>query len=466
MCRKHLSNLYSAEQKAQAVSFCEGYKHFLNKARTERLAIAEALDAAKKAGYVSIDDKQNLKSGDKVYFLNQGKNLCLIHIGQQKITNGLSIVCAHVDSPCLDLKPQPVYEDNEFGLMKTHYYGGIKKYQWGSRPLALHGIVCLKDGNRITLNIGDNEDDPVFTIPDLLPHLDAKVQRDRKANEVLRGEELRIIVYSTPSAPKKDNEEKGLVKKALLTHLKEQYNIGEEDFLSAELHIVPAGKCRDIGLDRALIGGYGQDDRICSYAGLQAVLELKDAPEKTAMLFLADKEEIGSVGTTGMKSSFWRYVIAQLLHKCGENSENHTLMQTLWNSVCLSGDVTAGVDPIFKEVYDEQNSAKLHYGLTLTKYTGSGGKYHASEADAGLIASLRRLFSEHQIPYQVGQLGKVDEGGGGTVAAFLANHGVRTLDCGVAVLAMHSPFEIASKWDIYAMYRAYHIFLAQGPGSC
>ena len=460
MSKNHLSNVYTQAQKAQALAFCEEYKQFLNHAKTERLAIALALQMAQKAGYVSIDQKQNLVSGDKVYFLNQGKNLCLVHIGQQTLTNGLSIVATHIDSPCLDLKPQPIYEDCELALLKTQYYGGIKKYQWGSRALALHGIVCLKDEREITVHIGDNEGDPVFAIPDLLPHLDAKVQRERKANEVLRGEELRIVVFSTPQAGKE--EEKGLVKKALLTHLKEHYGIEEEDFLSAELHVVPAGKCYDVGLDRTLIGGYGQDDRVCSYAGLQAILQQNGTPEKTAMLFLADKEEIGSVGITGMKSSFWRYAVAQLLYKCGYSSENHVLMETLWHSICLSGDVTAAVDPIFKEVHDEQNSAKLHYGLALTKYTGSGGKYHASEADAALVASLRSVLSQHQIVYQVGQLGKVDEGGGGTVAAFFANHGVRTLDCGVAILSMHSPFEIASKWDIYAMFQAYQIFFAQG----
>ena len=460
MSKNHLSNVYTQAQKASALAFCEEYKQFLNHAKTERLAIALALQMAQKAGYVSIEEKQSLVSGDKVYFLNQGKNLCLVHIGQQALTNGLSIVATHIDSPCLDLKPQPIYEDCELALLKTQYYGGIKKYQWGSRALALHGIVCLKDEREITVHIGDNEGDPVFAIPDLLPHLDAKVQRERKANEVLRGEELRIVVFSTPQAGKE--EEKGLVKKALLVHLKEYYGIEEEDFLSAELHLVPAGKCYDVGLDRILIGGYGQDDRVCSYAGLQAILQQNGTPEKTAMLFLADKEEIGSVGITGMKSSFWRYAVAGLLHKCGHSSENHILMETLWHSICLSGDVTAAVDPIFKEVHDEQNSARLHYGLALTKYTGSGGKYHASEADAALVASLRSLLSKHQIAYQVGQLGKVDEGGGGTVAAFFANHGVRTLDCGVAILSMHSPFEIASKWDIYTMFQAYQIFFAQG----
>lgn len=460
MSKNHLSNVYTGVQKTQALAFCEEYKQFLNHAKTERLAIDLALQMAQKSGYVSIDKKQKLVRGDKVYLLNQDKNLCLVHIGQQTLTNGLSIVATHIDSPRLDLKPQPIYEDCELALLKTQYYGGIKKYQWGSRALALHGIVCLKNERQITVHIGDNEGDPVFVIPDLLPHLDTKVQRERKANEVLRGEELRIVVFSTPLAGKE--EEKGLVQKALLTYLKEHYGIEEEDFLSADLHVVPAGKCYDVGLDRTLIGGYGQDDRVCSYAGLQAILRQNGTPEKTAMLFLADKEEIGSVGITGMKSSFWRYAVAQLLHKCGHSSENHVLMETLWNSICFSGDVTSAVDPIFKEVYDEQNSAKLHYGLTLTKYTGSGGKYHASEADAALVASLRRLLSEHQIAYQIGQLGKVDEGGGGTVAAFFANHGVRTLDCGVAILSMHSPFEIASKWDIYAMFQAYQIFFDQG----
>lgn len=461
MSKNHLAYTYTAEQKEQAFSFCIGYKEFLNTAKTERLAIAEALKLAESAGYVCALEKKSLNTGDKVYFINQDKNLCLVHLGVQPLTSGLSIICTHVDSPRLDLKPQPIYEDCELGLLKTQYYGGIKKYQWASRALALHGVVYLKNGTCITLHIGEEPNDPVFTIPDLLPHLDAKVQRERKASEVLRGEELRILFFSTPENSVKE-EDKGLVKKALLSHLQEKYGIEEEDFLSAELQIVPAGQARDVGLDRVLIGGYGQDDRVCTYAGLQAILQQKENPMKTSLLILADKEEIGSVGSTGMKSNFWRYVIAQLLHLSGLSSENHVLMETLWASVCLSADVTAAVDPIFKEVHDEQNSAKLHYGLALTKYTGSGGKYHASEADPALVAGMRRLLSAHQIAYQVGQLGKVDEGGGGTVAAYLANHGVRTLDCGISMLAMHSPFEVTSKWDIYTMFRAYQVFFAQG----
>lgn len=461
MSKKHLACTYTPGQKQQAFSFCSKYKDFLNTAKTERLAIAQALQMAQEVGFTHAAEKSSLSVGDKVYFINQHKNLCLVHIGQQPLREGLSIVCAHVDSPRLDLKPQPVYEDCELGMLKTQYYGGIKKYQWASRPLALHGVVYLKNGDCIEISVGDYDDDPVFTIPDLLPHLDAKVQRDRKTNEVLRGEELRVVFFSTPAHSEKDDE-KGLVKKALLDYLQQQYGLEEEDFLSAELQIVPAGRAYDVGLDRALIGGYGQDDRVCSYAGLQAILQQKGIPRKTAMLFLADKEEIGSVGSTGMKSSFWRYVVAQLLTLTGGNSDNNSLMQSLWNSVCLSGDVTAGINPIFKDVHDEQNSAKLHYGLALTKYTGSGGKYYASEADAALVARLRKLLSENNIAYQVGQLGKVDEGGGGTVAAYFANHGVSTLDCGVPVLAMHSPFEIASKWDIYAMFEAYRVFFTQG----
>ncbi|MGL4524856.1 MAG: aminopeptidase [Spirochaetia bacterium] len=459
MDKKHLACQYSAEQQKQAFEFAQGYKIFLDEGKTERMAIHVALEAAKAHGYCSLAENSQIKIGDKFYFLNQDRNLCLVHIGQEPLTAGLSIVAAHVDSPRLDLKPQPLYEELNLALLKTHYYGGIKKYQWGSRPLALHGIVCLTSGETKHIHIGEDPEDPVFCIPDLLPHLDRKIQRERKADEVLRGEELRIIIASLPSSC--DESIKFPVKQAVLDKLNKEFGIQEEDFLSAELQIVPAGKSRDVGLDRALVGGYGQDDRVCSYAGLQALLEQKN-PQKTAMLFLADKEEIGSVGTTGMQSSFWRYVIAQLLSNSDQPTDPQTQMQVLWRSICLSADVTAAIDPIFKDVHEEQNSAKLNFGLTLTKYTGSAGKSHASDADPRLIASLRKILSDAKIPYQVGQMGKVDEGGGGTVAAFFANHGVRTLDCGVPILSMHSPFEVLSKLDLYAMFCAYQSFFTQG----
>jgi aspartyl aminopeptidase len=461
MEKKHLADLYNSEQTHQAMLFAQGYKHFLNVAKTERLAVKEVLAMASKAGYVLATDHMTLHPGDKVMFVNRGKNVVLVHVGHQPLTAGFSMVAAHVDSPRLDLKPSPLYEDAQLALLRTHYYGGIKKYQWGSRPLALYGVVCCKDGKKIDIALGDGADDPVFTIPDLLPHLDRKVQRERKADEVLRGEDLKVVFASLPDMTvPADSKER--IKKAVLSYLFTTYGIDEEDFMSADLEIVPAGEAKDVGIDRALVGGYGQDDRVCAYAACMAQLHLDHTPEQTAIVFLADKEEIGSVGSTGMKSNFWRYAIAQLLESSALPSDHATMLKTFWHSTCLSADVTAAFDPLFKEVHDEQNTARLHHGLAITKYTGSAGKAGASEADAELVAGIRSLFATHHVAYQVGQLGRVDEGGGGTVAAFIANHGVRTLDCGVAVLAMHSPFELASKLDLHEMYRGYHAFLLHG----
>ena len=448
----------SAEQKEQIFAFSEGYKNYLDNGKTERKCVLEGIRLAEAAGFVAADSKDNLKPGDKVWFNNRDKNLVLAVIGQQDMSEGANFVVSHIDSPRLDIKQQPLYEDVDFALMKTHYYGGVKKYQWASRSLALHGIVVLKDGRKVEITIGEKESDPIFTIPDLLPHLDHKVQRDRKMPEVLKGEEMHILIGSIPSSIK-DESVKELVKHNILEKLNDEYGIIEEDFISAELQLVPAEKARDIGLDRGLVGAYGHDDRICGYTSLKAIMDLDHIPEKTAICFLADKEETGSAGSTGLQSQYIEYFIEELVAKTRNGDYNsRTVRHCFWNSKALSSDVNAGVNPLFKSVHDEQNASKLGKGLVLTKYTGSRGKAMTNDADAEFMAELRKLFDEAGIKWQIGMMGKVDEGGGGTVAMFLAHQGIKTVDAGAALLSMHSPMEIASKFDIYEIYRAYKAF--------
>ena len=444
--------------KKEIFSFSEGYKKFLDSAKTERAVIEKSLIMAEENGFVNAETKDSLKAGDKVYYNNRDKNLILAVIGTQDIINGVNFVVSHVDSPRLDLKQNPLYEDTDFALMKTHYYGGIKKYQWGARALALHGVVILKDGKKIKIAIGEKDDDPVFTIPDLLPHLDRKVQRDRKASEVLKGEELNIIIGSTPTKLK-DDKIKEHFKSAILEILNKDYGFTEEDFVSAELQLVPAGKAKDIGIDRAIVGAYGHDDRICGYTSMLGIFDLKETPKRSAICFLADKEEIGSTGSTGLASNYLEYFMSDILYKImGDKYNEYFLKKLLWNSHSLSSDVNAGLNPLFKSVHDAQNASKLGYGLVLTKYTGSGGKGGSSDADAEYIAQLRNLFDNVGVKWQTGMLGKVDEGGGGTIAKFLAHFGIRTIDAGAALLSMHSPLELASKFDIYEIYRAYKAF--------
>lgn len=437
--------------------FCEDYKHFLNKGKTERQCVNVAIEKAKQHGFRPIKEFEQLKPGDKAYFINRNKNVVLAIIGQQAIQDGIRFVVSHIDSPRLDLKPNPMHEKHELALMRTHYYGGIKKYQWASRPLALHGIVVTKSGRRVDIVIGEEESDPVFTIPDLLPHLDRKVQRDRKADEVLKGEELQIIVGSVPMAFD-DEKVKDKVKHHVLTKLFEKYEISETDFISAELMLVPAGNARDVGIDQGLIGAYGQDDRICAYTSLEAIFDIP-TPEQTAVCFLVDKEEIGSSGATGLESRYLEFFVGELLiRQAGGSYNDQLLRRCLWQSYALSSDVNAGLNPLFESVHDAQNASKLGYGLVLTKYTGHGGKVASNDADAEYVAALRRIFDEHEISWQTGLLGKVDEGGGGTVAKYLAHYGINTIDAGAALLSMHSPFELSSKFDIFELYRAYKTF--------
>ncbi|MEG0137168.1 MAG: aminopeptidase [Cetobacterium sp.] len=444
-------------EKKEIFEFCEEYKRSLDLGKTEREYVKYGLSLAKSHGFVCASTKETLMAGDKVYYVNREKNLVLAVIGEEDIIKGINYVVSHIDSPRIDLKQNPLYEELELAYMKTHYYGGIKKYQWASIPLSLHGIVILSNGEKKEIIIGEREEDPVFTIPDLLPHLAAKYQGERKTGEVIKGEELQIIVGTIPTTLK-DDSIKEMVKYSVLEELNKAYGMIEEDFISAELQLVPAFKAKDVGLDRSLIGAYGQDDRICGYTSLKAIIDIEGIPTKTAVCFLADKEETGSNGSTGLQSNYLEYFTADLISKTKLNYSDLDLKKTLWNSNALSSDVNAAVDPLFKGVHDCQNAAKLNYGIVVTKFTGSRGKSGTNDADAEYVWSIRNLLNTAGIVWQTGELGKVDEGGGGTVAKFLAEVGIKTIDVGPALLAMHSPFEVSSKLDIYETYRTYKVF--------
>ncbi len=447
----------SQEKMEEIFTMGEEYKKVLDLGKTEREFVELATSFAKECGFVDARLKDFLVPGDKVYYLNRHKNIVLAVIGKEDILKGINYIVSHIDSPRLDLKQNPLYEEFELAYMKTHYYGGIKKYQWASIPLALHGVVVLADGEKVKIVIGEHEDDPVFTVPDILPHLDRKIQGDRTAREVIKGEELQIIVGSIPTTIN-DSEIKELVKYNILEKLNNIYGMTEEDFISAELELVPSQKAKDVGLDRSLIGAYGQDDRICAYTSLRAILDIHEIPNKTAICFLADKEETGSDGATGLQSDFIDYFTADLIFKIKKVYSDLYLKETLWNSKALSSDVNAGVDPIFKSVHDIQNAPQLGYGVVMVKYTGSGGKYGTNDADAEYVGEIRKLLNDNKIVWQTGMLGKVDEGGGGTVAKYLSKKGISTIDIGPALLAMHSPFEISSKLDIFETYRTYKAF--------
>lgn len=440
------------EEGSKIFSFCEGYMDYLNKAKTEREFIVEAKKKAEENGFKDLNTIQNLQSGDKVYFINRNKSMYLAVIGKQPIENGLHIVGAHVDSPRLDLKPNPLYEDGELAYFNTHYYGGIKKYQWTAIPLSIHGVIVKTNGEKITVNIGEDERDPIFTITDLLPHL-AKEQVSKKLAEAIEGENLDLLVGSIPY---KDTESKEKVKLNILNLLNQKYGITEADLQSSELELVPCFKARSLGFDMGLVAAYGQDDKVCSYTALTALMEVNE-PQKTAVCILSDKEEIGSMGNTGMESHVFDYFISELLNKRGENRVN-LLDKVFCYSKMLSSDVDAAFDPLYSNVSDKNNSGYLSKGLTLNKYTGSRGKSGASDANAEYVAWVRDLFEKNKIKYQMSELGKVDVGGGGTIAYILANKGVDVIDCGVGVLSMHAPYEVTSKYDIYTAYRAYKAF--------
>ena len=436
MTKENLWKNYTDEQKKVIFEFAEKYKKYLDSAKTEREFVDLTEEELKKNGFVDINEKNELKKGDKIYFNNRNKNIIAVIVGND-IKSGINMIVSHVDSPRLDLKPNPIMEEEEFALLNTHYYGGIKKYQWAATPLALHGVVFLKNGEKVTLLIGEKDDEPVFSVPDILPHLSYNVQDERKARDVIKGEELKLLFGNMPLNDENVNKK--------IKHF------------TAELEVVPAGKLRDVGLDKSMIGGYGQDDRICAYTSLRALFDIKET-EKTVMVYLTDKEEIGSEGSTSLKSTLPEYVVGKILSLTEKNYNDQILRETLWNSKALSSDVTAALNPVFKSVHDVENAARLSYGLAFAKYTGSRGKVMANDADAEFIQEIRQIFDKNDIKYQSGGFGKVDEGGGGTVAKFLAYYGIRTIDAGPALLSMHSLFEISSKADLYETYRAYKVF--------
>ena len=442
----------SDKEKSDIFNFANNYMNFLNIAKTEREIIKEAEILARQNGFKSLNEYSELYPGDKVYYINRGKNIYLAVIGENSLEGGVNIVGAHADSPRLDLKPNPLYQDGNLAYLKTHYYGGIKKYQWTAIPLAIHGIIVKENGEKVYVNIGENDQDPVFTITDLLPHL-AKEQQQKKLSEAINAENLSVLVGSIPDR----DGEKDKVKNNILKLLNQKYGIKEEDFVSSELEIVPAFKCRTLGLDESLIAGYGQDDKVCVYTALRAILNVQK-PKRTAVCLFSDKEEIGSIGNTGMESHVFDTFIAELLNKARINRPN-LLDKVFCNSKMLSADVDAGLDPLYISVSDTHNAGYLGRGVSLNKYTGSGGKYNSSDANAEYVAEIRNLFNRNNIKFQVAELGKTDIGGGGTIAYILANKGVDVIDCGIPVLSMHAPYEVTCKYDVYTAYRAYEAFL-------
>ena len=425
-------------------SYCNGYKAFLDAGKTERLCAAEVIRLAEGRGYRPYVRGMALKAGDRVYLSNRGKAVLLAHIGERSLAEGVQIAAAHIDSPRLDLKPNPLYEEAELAYFKTHYYGGIRKYQWVTIPLELHGVIALRDGTNVPVNIGGDSGDPRLVITDLLPHLGAE-QAKKPLATAIPAETLNLLLGSRPIG---DEEDSGRVKLAVMKLLHEKYGITEDDFTSAELEAVPAGSACDIGLDRSMIGAYGHDDRVCAYAALKALLDLERTPVRTAVCVLADKEEIGSDGVTGMQSAAFDTFMEDLCETQGV-----PVRSCFEKSFCLSADVTAAYDPDYADVYEKRNAAYLNYGVGLCKYTGARGKSGASDADAETVAYVRRIFDGAGVAWQIAELGKVDAGGGGTVAMYMANRNITTLDAGVPVLSMHAPFETVAKLDCYETYR-------------
>ena len=462
MQKKSVWNTYNETQLTELEQLAKDYRNFLNVGKTERECVKETIRLAKANGYENLDDiiarQGSLQAGDKVYAVNMNKEIALFTIGSEPLENGMRILGAHIDSPRLDLKQNPLYEDSEMALLDTHYYGGIKKYQWVTIPLALHGVVAKKDGSVIEISIGEDEEDPVVCISDLLIHLAGK-QMEKKASEVIEGEDLNVLVGNRPLTSDEDEELKDAVSAYVLQILKEQYDMEEEDFLSAEIEVVPADKARDCGLDRSMILAYGQDDRICAYTSLVAMLEA-GPQEKTCCCLLVDKEEIGSVGATGMQSAFFENTVAELMNCMGSFSELG-LRRTLRNSKMLSSDVSAAFDPNFPSFFEKKNAAHFGHGLVLNKYTGSRGKSGSNDANAEYIGHLRRIFDDNNVAFQMAELGKVDMGGGGTIAYICALYGMEVIDSGVALLSMHAPMEISSKADIYEAKKGYLAFLKE-----
>lgn len=449
---KNLWELYSDEQLEELDSVASAYKEFLDAAKTERECVAEIIRQAEKAGYRELASAEGLKSGDKVYASWMGKSIALFNIGEEPLEAGMNILGAHVDSPRMDLKQNPLYEDSGFAYFDTHYYGGIKKYQWVTIPLAIHGVIVKKDGTKIEIAVGEKEEDPIFVVTDLLIHLSGK-QMDKKASTVVEGENLDVLIGSRPLA----GEEKDAAAAQILKLLKDTYDIEKDDLMSAELEVVPAGRARDCGFDRSMVMAYGQDDRVCAYTSLAAMFEVGHV-KRTSCCILVDKEEIGSVGATGMHSRFFENAVADLMDKVGGFSELK-LRRALANSTMISSDVGAAYDPMYADAYDKKSSSFFGKGLVIKKHTGSRGKSGSNDANAEYIAKLRKVFDDNQIAFQMTEMGKIDVGGGGTIAYILAQFGMEVIDGGVAVLCMHAPWEVASKADIYEAYRAYCAFL-------
>ena len=465
MERKNAWEKYSEEDKKQVFSFAEEYKTFLSDCKTERECVAGFKMRAKEAGFLDMEEVMekgiSLKPGDRVFADNKGKSMALFVIGSRSMEAGMNILGAHIDSPRLDLKQNPLYEDTGLVLLDTHYYGGVKKYQWVTLPLALHGVVVKKDGTVVQVNIGEKSDDPVFGVSDLLIHLSA-AQMEKKAAKVVEGEALDVLIGSMPlkaeeNDDKETKEAKQKVQANILNILKEQYGIEEEDFLSAEIEVVPAGKARDYGLDRSMIMGYGHDDRVCAYPSFAAMLEM-EAPERTSVCLLVDKEEIGSVGATGMESRFFENIAAEVMNACGDYTELK-LRRALQNSRVLSSDVSAAFDPNYPSVMEKKNAAYFGKGLVFNKYTGSRGKSGSNDASAEYMAQIRAIMDENDVSFQTAELGRVDAGGGGTIAYILGNYNMQVIDSGVAVMNMHAPWEIISKADLYEAKRGYVAFL-------
>lgn len=449
---------YTKKQLKELEKLNKDYRAFLDAGKTERECVKEIVKQAEAAGYVNLEEilakKQSVKAGDKVYAVCMKKTIALFNVGTAPFEQGMNILGAHIDSPRMDIKQNPLYENGDMAYLDTHYYGGIKKYQWVTLPLAIHGVVVKKDGSIVEIVIGEKEDDPVFCVTDLLIHL-AGEQQEKKANKVIEGENLDILFGSLPL---KDEEKEG-VKKNVLNLLKEQYDIEEEDFLSAELEVVPAGKARESGIDRSMIMAYGQDDRVCAYTSLVAMLEVKEV-KKTTCCLLTDKEEIGSVGATGMRSKFFENTVAELLEAKGEFSEL-TLRRCLKNCRMLSSDVSAAYDPLYASAYEKNNAAYFGRGMVFNKFTGSKGKSGSNDANAEYMGVLRKILADNQVAYQTAELGKVDIGGGGTIAYILSLYGMEVIDSGVAVLNMHAPWELTSKADVYETKKGYVAFLKE-----
>ena len=449
-------NKYDEQKMKEVMDFSEGYKKFISECKTERECVTESIKIAEAHGYRNLEDvirnQETLKPGDKVYANNMGKTIALFLIGKEPLEKGMKILGAHIDSPRLDLKQNPLYEDKDLAMLETHYYGGIKKYQWVTLPLAMHGVIVRKDGSSVQVNIGENENDPVVGISDLLVHLSSD-QLGKKGSVVIEGEDLNITVGSIPLK----DEEKDAVKMNVLKLLKETYQIEEDDFVSAEIEVVPAGKARDYGLDRSMVMGYGHDDRICAYTSLMALLEMQEI-DRSAVCLLVDKEEVGSIGATGMESKFFENMVAEVMNCLGDYSELK-VRRALANSRMLSSDVSAAFDPNYASVMEPKNSAYMGKGIVFNKYTGSRGKGGCNDANAEYIAALRNIMEKENVSYQTAELGKVDQGGGGTIAYILAQYEMEVIDCGVALHNMHAPWEIASKADIYETTRGYVAFL-------